>query len=171
MIPTVYEKDRMDAFIKKMDKDASTRTLEYYKKYDVYKLGKKDNNEELLAAYPMLETTQIYVLRDTTKDNIKGKLEVYFASACYTYEEYSTDKELAGEQGTSEKPVFNVNVVYRLEGDSLIVEVPLNEVEYKDNYPIYYLNVLPYFGAGGLEDEGYMLVPEGGGALINFNNG
>ena len=171
VIPTVIEKDRMDAFIKKMDKDVSTRTLEYYKKYDINKLGKKDNKEELLAAYPMLETTPIYVLRDTTKDNIKGKLEEYFAAAGYTYEEYSTDKELAGEQGTSEKPVFNVNVVYRLEGDSLIVEVPLNEVEYKDNYPIYYLNVLPYFGAGGLEDEGYMLVPEGGGALINFNNG
>ena len=66
--------------------------------------------------------------------------------------------------------VFNVNIIYRLDGDKLVVEVPLNEIEYKDNYPIYYLNVLPYFGAGGVEDEGYMLVPEGGGAFINFNN-
>ena len=30
---------------------------------------------------------------------------------------------------------------------------------------------LPYFGAGTKEDEGFILVPEGGGALINFNNG
>ena len=75
VIPTVIEKERMDAFLKNMDKDASTRTLEYYKKYDINKLGKKDNKEELLASYPMLETTPIYVLRDTTKDNIKGKLE------------------------------------------------------------------------------------------------
>ena len=78
VIPTVIEKDRMDAFLKNMDKDASTRTLEYYKKYDINKLGKKDNKEELLASYPLLETTPIYVLRDTTKDNIKGKLEEYF---------------------------------------------------------------------------------------------
>ena len=89
VIPTVIEKDRMDAFLKNMDKDASTRTLEYYKKYDINKLGKKDNKEELLAAYPLLETTPIYVLRDTTKDNIKGKLEEYFAAAGYTYEEYT----------------------------------------------------------------------------------
>ena len=171
VIPTVIEKERMDALLKNMDKDASTRTLEYYKKYDINKLGKKDNREELLAAYPMLETQPIYVLRDTTKDNIKGKLEEYFAAAGYTYEEYQKDKELAGDQGTSEKPVFNVNVIYRLEGEKLVVEVPMNEIEYKDNYPIYYLNVLPYFGAGGVEDEGYMLVPEGGGAFINFNNG
>lgn len=171
VIPTVIEKDRMDAFLKNMDKDASTRTLEYYKKYDINKLGKKDNKEELLASYPLLETTPIYVLRDTTKDNIKGKLEEYFAAAGYTYEEYTADKELAGSLGTSEKPVFNVNVIYRLDGDKLVVEVPLKEIEYKENYPIYYLNVLPYFGAGSTEDEGYMLVPEGGGALINFNNG
>ncbi len=171
VIPTVIEAARMDALIKNMDKDASTRTLEYYKKYDINKLGKKDNKEELLAAYPILETQPIYVLRDTTKDNIKGKLEEYFAAAGYTYEEYEEDKLLAGEQGISDKPVFNVNIVYRLDGDKLVVEVPLNEIEYKDNYPIYYLNVLPYFGAGGVEDEGYMLVPEGGGAFINFNNG
>lgn len=171
VIPTVIEAARMDTLIKNMDKDASTRTLEYYKKYDINKLGKKDNKEELLAAYPILETQPIYVLRDTTKDNIKGKLEEYFAAAGYTYEEYEEDKLLAGEQGASEKPVFNVNIIYRLDGDKLVVEVPLNEIEYKDNYPIYYLNVLPYFGAGGVEDEGYMLVPEGGGAFINFNNG
>ena len=62
-------------------------------------------------------------------------------------------------------------MIYRLDGDKLVVEVPLKEIEYKENYPIYYLNVLPYFGAGSTKDEGYMLVPEGGGALINFNNG
>lgn len=171
IIPTVIEASRMDAFLKNMDKDASTRVMEYYKKYDINKLGKKDNKEELLAAYPMLETQPIYVLRDTTKNNIKGKLEEYFAAAGYTYEEYQKDKELAGSQATSEKPVFNVNVIYRLDGEKLVVEVPMNEIEYKNNYPIYYLNVLPYFGAGGVEDEGYMLVPEGGGAFINFNNG
>ncbi|MBQ6786192.1 MAG: hypothetical protein IJO85_00565 [Lachnospiraceae bacterium] len=171
VIPTIVEKSRMDAYVKKMDKEGSRRTLEYYKKYDINKLGKKDNKEELLAKYPMLETQVIYVLRDTTKDNIKGKLEEYFATAGYTYEDYLQDKELAGAGEASDKPVFNVNVVYRLEEDRLVVEVPLNEIEYKKDYPIYELNVLPYFGAGGVEDEGYLLVPEGGGALINFNNG
>ena len=67
--------------------------------------------------------------------------------------------------------MFNVNVVYRLEGNSLVVEVPMAEIEYREDYPVYNLSVLPYFGAAGTDEEGYMLVPEGGGALINFNNG
>ncbi len=32
------------------------------------------------------------------------------------------------------------------------------------------ISVLPYFGAAGLEEEGYMLIPDGSGALIDFNN-
>ena len=62
-------------------------------------------------------------------------------------------------------------MVYRLEGEDLVVEIPLAELEGKDEYPIYSITPLPFFGAGGKEDDGYLLVPEGGGAIINFNNG
>lgn len=171
MIPTVISAERMEAYIAKMDSDAEKRTKDYYKKYDINKLGKKDNKEELLEKYPMLADTVIYVLRETAKDGIKTKLAEYFAAAGYTMEEYLEDKELASGESVSKKPVFNVNVVYRLVGNELQVEIPLDEIEYKSNYPLYSLCVLPYFGAGSTADEGYLFVPEGGGAKINFNNG
>ena len=81
------------------------------------------------------------------------------------------DKEKDKQEKVSEKSVFNVSVIYRLDGDDLIVEVPFDDLEYKEDYPIYYLSVLPYFGASGTTDEGFLFVPEGGGALIEFNNG
>ena len=171
VIPPVIKAERMEELISAMPKSEGNKVRDYYKKYDINKLGKKDNKEELLASYPILATDVIYVIRDTTKDNIKSKLEVYFAEAGYTLEEYQEDKELNQNVKSSDKPVFNVNVIYRLDGDNLVVEVPLEEIEYKEDYPVYNLSVLPYFGAGGTKDEGYMLVPEGGGALINFNNG
>lgn len=173
LFPRVVTVDRMNELIADMEPAIQKRVLGYYKKYDINKLGKKDNKEELLAAYPILETEVIYALRDNATENMYRLLQTSFESIGYTYEDYLADKEMVeGTEGeSSEKPIFNVNIVYRLDGDRFTVEVPMEEIEYVDTYPIYYLSVLPYFGAGGTEDEGYLLVPEGGGALINFNNG
>ncbi|MCR4587907.1 MAG: hypothetical protein K5682_05815 [Lachnospiraceae bacterium] len=171
VIPPVCTAKAFDAWCDKMSKEGLNVVQQYYKKYDINKLKKKDNKEELLASYPILETEPIYVLRDTTKDNVKKTLQKYFEEAGYTYEDYLADKELDLSESTSDKPIFNVSVIYRLDGEDLITEVPLKDLEFKEEYPIYTLSVLPFFGAGGKEDEGFMVVPEGGGALINFNNG
>lgn len=171
MIPPVTTATKMEEWMSKMEKADAVMVQDYYKKYDINKLGKKDNKEELLENYPILETEVIYVLRDTTKDNIKSKFQTIFESIGYTAEDYAADKELDLSIKVTDKPVFNVNVVYRLEGNDLIVDVPMSEIEYKDDYPLLYLSVLPYFGAAGTEEEGFMLVPEGGGAIIDFNNG
>lgn len=170
-IPPVIIADEFEALLAKMDKQEAMMVKEYYKKYDINNLTKKDNKEELLSYYPIMETEVIYVLRDTTKDNIKRKFQEYFEAAGYTMEDYQRDKELDLSQYSSDKPVFNVSMIYRLDGDDLIVEVPLNEIAYRDDYPLLYLSILPYFGAGTQDEEGYMLIPEGGGSIINFNNG
>jgi len=156
-----------------MTKEAKNIVKQYYKKYDINKLSKRDakDKDSLLEKYPLLETEVLYVLRDGTNDSLKKKMEQYFEESGYTYADYEADKELDNAEKSSDKPVFNVNMVYRLEGEDLVVEIPLAELEGKDEYPIYSITPLPFFGAGGKEDDGYLLVPEGGGAIINFNNG
>lgn len=173
IIPPVITATEFKEWLGKIDKAAALLAEEYYKKYDINKLSKKDKEikDELLASYPIMETEVIYVLRDTTRDNVKVKLEQYFEGAGYTMEDYTRHKELDFATKTSDKPVFNVNVVYKLEGKDLVVDVPLNEIEYKEDRPILYMSLLPYFGAAGVDEDGYLLVPEGGGAIINFNNG
>lgn len=170
-IPKVILQDNMEKLVEAMDMNSRQLVRDYYKKYDINKLGKNDDKDALLASYPILETEVIYVLRDGVKDNIKSKFETIFADAGYTYEDYLADKEMDLSESVSDKPVFNVNIVYRLDGDDLVVEVPMGEMEYKEEYPIYSLSILPYFGAAGAGEEGYLLVPEGGGALIDFDNG
>ncbi len=171
LIPPVCKEADFNALLANMDKKDATLVQDYYKKYDINKLGKKDNKEELLANYPVLAETVIYVLRDTTKDSLKSRFEEYFAGAGYTMDEYKRDCALDLSITVVDTPIFNVNVIYRLEDGDLKVEIPLNEMEYREDYPLYSLTVLPYFGAGGSTEEGFVLVPEGGGALLRFNNG
>ena len=170
-IPSVITQERMEYYLSNMSNVDANTVRDYYKKYDIDHLGKKDNKEKLLATYPILADEIIYVIRDTTRDNLKSKFETYFAEAGYTEEDYIEDKGLDLSAAASDKPVFNVNVIYRLEDEDLIIEVPMEEIEYREDYPLLTLSPIPYFGAGGVNEEGFMLVPEGGGAIINFNNG
>ena len=74
-IPAVMEEERMNAVFELVSKSDKTTIMDYYKKYDLNNLGKKDNKEELLERYPSLEQGVIYALRDTTKENMKKRLE------------------------------------------------------------------------------------------------
>ena len=49
--------------------------------------------------------------------------------------------------------------------------MPYEEITCGSEYPITYISLLPTFGAGGNQEEGFILVPEGGGSLIRYNNG
>lgn len=171
IIPPVTTEENFEKWTSLMDNTGKNFVQQYYKKYDIKKLGKKDDKEALLESYPILETEVIYVLRDSANENVKKTCQKHFEAAGYTYEDLVADKELDSSTKTSDVPIFTVDMVYKLDGDDLLVEVPMSSLGFKDEYPIYTLSVLPYFGAGGKNDEGYMMVPEGGGGLINFNNG
>lgn len=60
---------------------------------------------------------------------------------------------------------------YCLQGDSLSAKILLDEIDEGDGCLITDINLLPSFGAGNAQAEGQLLVPDGCGALINFNNG
>ncbi len=172
-IPPVALLDDFNSWLEKFSLDDKNLIQQYYKKYDINKLSKKDKEikDELLANYPIMETEVIYVLRDTTTGNVKKKIEQVFEDAGYTMEDYEAHKALSNAEKTSDKPIFKVSVNYRLDGGDMIVEVPMSALDYKNEFPMYTVTPLPYFGAGGSADEGYMLVPTGGGGLIHFNNG
>lgn len=167
--PAVTETD-FNKWVGMMSDEDKHYVEKRYKKYSLDSL-KGEEKETMLAAYPILETEPIYRPTDNLGPVIKVNLEKKFEAIGYTMDDYNADKALNVAESGTDRTVFNVTMVYRLEGDELVVEIPFNELEFKKSAPLYTLTPLPYFGAGGLEDEGYILVPEGGGAIINFNNG
>lgn len=66
---------------------------------------------------------------------------------------------------------FDIPLEYRLNGDKLEVSVPVSGIgEYGGGY-IYRIQLLRYMGAAHNSEEGYLVVPNGSGSLIRFNNG
>lgn len=172
VIPPVITEERYKKFTAGMSNSELANVEAFYRRYDLKKLGKKDNKEELLASYPVLADGPVYILNsEKMKDVAKGILQTTFENAGYTYEDYLSDKELDLSESTDDTPVFNLSVKYKLEGDDLTAEIPFSSVVSKEAYPVYTISLLPYFGAGNKDDNGYLFVPEGGGSIMDFNNG
>ena len=66
---------------------------------------------------------------------------------------------------------FMIPVEVTLKDDCLEVTILTGDVQESGKNLINKIDVLPYFLCGGQQEEGYMLVPDGSGALIHFNNG
>ncbi len=65
---------------------------------------------------------------------------------------------------------FEIPLEYRLDNDSLVVSIPTKGIK-ENGGSLYRIQLLRYMGAGNKAENGYMVVPNGSGSIINFNNG
>lgn len=100
----------------------------------------------------------------------------------YTPEDVTVDHEANNlDSPLRNIQVFRIPVEYTLADDGFVASIPASEIEFPDGvldergkrvtYPLSTVKLLEFFCAAGADQDGYMLVPDGSGALINFNNG
>ena len=169
--PLMMYQDELEEYQSKFTTSQNRTMLRLYKKYEYESMRNESEKQEYLEKYPELESKTLYLLFDNVKPFQKEQLEEMFTGIGYTYEDYLKNKELYKETNVKDEPGFNVTVKYSIDGNNLCVSVPFDEIGYKSKYPITQLSVLPYFGAAGKDDEGFIFVPEGSGSLMQFNNG
>lgn len=100
----------------------------------------------------------------------QAKIAAMLESVGFTEEDYVEQMTLAGSDASV--PVsFQIPLEYRLEGDHLEVSVPVSAIGENGGASVYRIQVLRSFAAAGTDEEGYMVVPNGDGSIINFNNG
>lgn len=72
---------------------------------------------------------------------------------------------------TFEKEEIVIPLYCYIEDEGFSAQIDVSEIEEGERILIRDIEVLPYFGAGSSEDNGFIFVPDGSGAVINFNNG
>lgn len=138
-------------------------------------LGRLDrtNQRALVIAYKEDAEKGVYVRNDGALKGFQLQRALdALEAAGYTEEDLMQD--IAENQLNQTLPIpriFRLSMEYILDGDSLVVKVPVSSIHYPENYPVNSITLLDFFGAGGPDEQGSLFVPDGSGALIHFNNG
>lgn len=155
MVPLVLTKERYEELLEQLD----AVDHNYYKV--IY--GKYREDKDKPGYVNLLE-------KNINPYNI-AKMEEALSKIGYTYDDYKEDMKEAGIEA-SDPVCITVPLEYRLVSDGLNVSVPTEHIVESGGAQIYDLTVLPFFNAEKNDgSDGYFLVPNGSGALINFNNG
>ena len=75
------------------------------------------------------------------------------------------------EQEAAETLSFTVTLDWTLTPDGVQAAIPYEGLGEFGNGQIRAIQLLPFFGAAGAQETGNLVVPEGSGAMIHFNNG
>ena len=177
-IPLVIDKDRFEELILNKittDRDKSIVTVRY-NLYDVTGLDpNSDKYKGYVTACPQCVNGPVYMLNSSVTStssaakNIAGVLEKY---TDYSYEEYQYDSNKHGVEGTVGKTaVFRMALEYKLDDSGLSVSLPGESLAFDaDAYTITAIDILPYFDSADKQQSGYAFVPDGSGAIIEFED-
>lgn len=171
MLPTVIsEKFMNEKIFPYVDEDERALIESKYVFYD-----KADMDEELYdivaTSYPIISKHNIYILTKCATFIGEKIYNVFVEKAGY-----STDwlddicKENAVTNSYKAPVTFTFVLDYILTDDGFEVVLDCKKIVYDDETPPVQIDVLPFFAAANTSDAGYMFVPDGSGAVINYNN-
>lgn len=116
-----------------------------------------------------------FILEYYNKNSIKGTYDSYSQSVAkgqFQAESIGNGIRYLYKIGdTAGDNCFDVPLEYRLNEDGLEVSVPVSGIKEYGNLFVSGIQLLRYMGAADMEESGYMVVPNGSGSLIYFNNG
>ena len=170
MLPTVISKERMERDILPKLTDEERELV--LSRYSLYERDNMDKGlyDAVVITFPVLADHDIYA-RGNFPDYVGEEIYAAFERIGYTLEDLERDCEENGVENTYEPPMlFSITLDYELNENGLRATVDPEKITYNTVKPVE-IEILPFFGCTGTEDTGYMLVPDGSGAIINFNNG
>ena len=135
-------------------------------------INELDTDDKVLVkkAYKPSKLEDCIVLSTTIKQEIEAVYNI-LKKIGYTEEDIEEDnREFSVVSEPSHEPVY-AEVKLVLDGDSLVATIPTDKLVQSDNHAIAALNFCEYLGASKQGGEGYFVIPDGSGYLIDFKNG
>lgn len=141
--------------------------------YTLYESDGSDTaTKEMKEKYPALEKENLYILSSKVEEHNYSEISGYMESAGYDSATYMEELEalgLDGSQSESMSAGFVIPVEYTLNEDGFTAMVLTDKITSDSgSYKLTNVALLPYFASIGSTENGWMLVPDGSGAVIEL---
>lgn len=139
-----------------------------YAYYDLNEALSEEEREEWLTDFPLLEKQpQLYLLMEGLSDVEMERMETVAEALGVTRGDIDAETEkIGGAQETAASAYFVIPVEYQLDGADLIARIEGERIECAADYRLSRVEFLPQFAAAPKGTPGFMLVPDGSGAII-----
>ena len=154
-IPVLISRERFEELLERVENPADVETVRGW-------YGRARGRDGFLRVSGLLG------------NNVAARREmsrIFTEEIGYTYEDLVADNNVVGTETDIVLNQFRFPIDFILDGESLVINFVMSEFESDRGNLAQGFELMRYFGAGGVDDEGYLFVPSGSGALIEFNNG
>ena len=171
--PLSISQRRAEPFLEKMSEEDLATFNSYYQLIDFDDPMYENYDEEAMLtleqAYPLAANEPWYYPYSSLDYYDIDELNRVFARAGYTEEDAQRDN--SNSDASMERPEFSLTIYYTLENDKLTVRIPESELYSPEDYTIDNIQLHPGFLDFDMSTQGYFLLPDGSGSIMEFNNG
>lgn len=165
IIPPVLSEETYKSLLEELTDDEKADFRPMFRSLKAGSLPKEEAGT-LVKTFPKLETENLYVLRGIARYD-KDLLESILTAHGFTLEDVRAEMEYAGYEPEEESITFTVPIDITIDKEGMVATVDCKYIEEPEESKITDLNVLKGFAATDSE-EGYILVPDGSGALFDL---
>lgn len=180
LVPRMIRADKFEALVAQIEANSDVaRDAKHFSSF--YVLYDKDDPTkanktilDYLAQYPIIEKFPIYVCeKHITAHELLRVENIVKLYTDYTLEQMEADHAEAEYTSTDENPpLFKLALEYKADNaGGITIRLNAGNIRFQsDMYALSNVTLLPYGGAGNVNNEGYIFTPDGSGSLIAFED-
>lgn len=172
LAPPALTEQRMQELSGMWGEDENRLISRLYSRMELANLKSEQQKNDLKAKFSLLADEQqvIYTRKARLTKLESDKLEAALQSAGYTAEDRDADIATVGyTEEESSKTHISLPVQYVLDHGAFVARVMMDEVMTTADVKLFDVSVLKYFGAAPAGAEGFALLPDGSGGMMQFD--
>ena len=179
LVPRMIRVEKLEALRDQISENSlnerdARQFMAYYMKKDLSDTTLSEKSrKEVEAQYPITKQFAIYICEPVMSAQELLRLERFVRNyTTYDYDQLEADHaETEYTSSDDVPPLFKLALEYRVEDEEIVIRCNAGNIRFDSStYKLSDVLILPYGGAGDVNNSGFLFSPDGSGSLLDFKD-